>query len=251
MKQQTSWEPVSEWYNNKVGKAGHYYHQQVVVPRALRLLALRDGSSVLDLAAGQGVLARHLPENIYYQGIDVAPSLIAEAKKSNQIPLHHFTVADITRPTLPIQKKDFTHAAIILALQNIAQPEKALQTAAQYLRPSGQLVIVLNHPCFRIPRQSSWEIDPKNKTQFRRIDRYLSPLKIPITAHPGQRRSTVTWSFHQPLAAYTQMLHDAGFVIEVMEEWVSDKKSEGTVAKMENRSRSEFPLFLAILAKKQ
>jgi hypothetical protein len=47
------------------------------------------------------------------------------------------------------------------------------------------------------------------------------------------------------------MLKDAGFAIDVIEEWTSDKESEGRAARMENRSRSEFPLFLAIKAFKK
>jgi hypothetical protein len=39
-------------------------------------------------------------------------------------------------------------------------------------------------------------------------------------------------------------------VIEKIEEWVSDKKSEGGKAAMEDKARAEFPLFMAIAAKK-
>jgi len=42
------------------------------------------------------------------------------------------------------------------------------------------LVIVLNHPCFRIPRQSGWGIDEKNKLQFRKVIKYMSPMEIPL-----------------------------------------------------------------------
>jgi hypothetical protein len=42
------------------------------------------------------------------------------------------------------------------------------------------------------------------------------------------------------------MLKDAGFVIEEIEEWTSDKESEGRAGRMENRSRNEIPLFMAI-----
>jgi hypothetical protein len=44
------------------------------------------------------------------------------------------------------------------------------------------------------------------------------------------------------------MLKDAGFVIDTIEEWTSDKESEGRAGKMENRSRAEIPLFMAIKA---
>ncbi len=196
-----------------------------------------------------GTTLRLVPRVINYQGIDVARNLIDVAKKQNQNLEHHFLVGDVTKP-LQIQKKNFSHAACILALQNVKQPELLIANAANYLQNNGKFLIVLNHPYFRIPRQSSWGIDETKKTQYRRVDRYLTPLEVPITAHPGQKSTTVTWSFHYPLFAYSQWLKENRFVIEVIEEWTSDKTSVGKAAKMENRSRSEFPLFMAILARK-
>jgi hypothetical protein len=110
---------------------------------------------------------------------------------------------------------------------------------------------VLNHPCFRIPRQSSWGVDLEKKIQYRRIDRYFSSMKIPIQSHPSKgAQSSHTSSFHHSLSRYVQWLKQTGFVIETMDEWCSDKKSTGKHAKMEDTSRAEFPLFLAIVAKK-
>jgi len=37
-------------------------------------------------------------------------------------------------------------------------------------------------------------IDEANKIEYRRINRYFTPLKIPITTHPGEAKSSVTWS---------------------------------------------------------
>lgn len=75
-------------------------------------------------------------------------------------------------------------------------------------------------------------------------------MDIPINMNPSDRGSEVTMSYHFPLSSYSKMLKDAGFVIELIEEWTSDKESQGKAARMENRSRSEIPLFLAIKAKK-
>ncbi len=245
----TSWQPASQWYNKLVGKSGHYHHQQIIIPGVLRLLNILDNGSLLDLACGQGVLARHLASNIYYQGIDISKSLILSAKQQDKNPKHFFVVGNIIK-TLPINKNDFTHAAIILSLQNVAEPGLTLNNCQKHLKPNGKLIIVINHPCFRIPRQSSWGMDDKNKTQYRRINRYLSPLKIPITIHPGINNSPITWSYHYSLSNLSQFINQAGFVIEKIEEWTSDKQSTGTAAKMENYSRNEFPLFMAILARK-
>lgn len=255
-RQSTSWQPVATWYNKITGEGGHYYHEHVVIPGVLRLLSLSPKSPqrVLDIACGNGVLGRAIPKDIEYTGVDIAPSLIAEAKKTDHGHNHKYIVADVTKP-LPLRSlgeggPTFTHAAIILSLQNTQNPLNFLKNTSEALISGGKLIIVLNHPAFRIPRQSSWGIDSGTKMQYRRIDKYMSPMEIPITAHPGERFSAQTLSYHHSISDYSKMLKEAGFVIELIEEWTSDKESIGRNSKMENRARNEFPLFMTIVAKK-
>jgi SAM-dependent methyltransferase len=251
MSSYTSWEQSDKWYDQIVGTEGHYYHRQIIIPKLLDLFDFKSFSqpSLLDLACGQGVLARHIPSEVVYYGIDLSPSLIKKAQQF-QGSAQKFAMADICKP-LPIEKKDFTHAAIVLALQNVAHPQKALQQAATHLVEGGLLAVVLNHPCFRIPRQTSWGIDEVQKIQYRRVDRYLSPLQIPIQTHPGKgEHSQTTLSFHHSISDFSRFLANAGFVILLMEEWASDKESGGKRAKMENRARSEFPLFFTFFVQK-
>jgi ubiquinone/menaquinone biosynthesis C-methylase UbiE len=218
----TSWHKVGKWDN-------HYFEDHVIGSGVIRLLALKPGDSLLDLGCGSQWLAKKIPKGMQYLGLDLVYG------------------QDVTKP-LSLERT-FSHATIILALQNMENPAGAIQNAAGHLVPDGKLVIVLNHPAFRIPRQSSWGIDQQSKLQYRRENIYMSPLKIPITMHPGQG-GPVTWSFHHPISVYIKMLTDNHFMIETMEEWTSDKESVGSAGKMENRSRAEFPLFLAILARK-
>jgi len=248
-KRDTSWGGVAKWYGEIVGEKGHFFHQTVVLPGALRLLDLKNGDRLLDVACGQGVLARRLPGEVSYTGVDLAHGLLAEAKRMDKNKSHKYIVADVTK-SMPTTEK-YNKAAIILALQNIKEPDKAIKFTGEKLDKDGKLVIVLNHPCFRIPRQSSWETDKNNKLQYRRINRYMSPLEIPINMHPGDRNSPVTWSFHLPIEKYSEMLLENGFVIEKIEEWTAEKRSVGKMAKAENRARDEFPMFMAILAVKK
>jgi ubiquinone/menaquinone biosynthesis C-methylase UbiE len=247
----TDWEEASRWYDQIVGTEGHYYHREVILPKLLPLLNFNDFHSpaLLDLACGQGILAKHISSDIPYWGVDLAPSLIAEAK-NHASPNQHFLLGDICKP-LPLDKRNFTHATILLALQNIAEPIKALMNATYHLQKGGVLVLVLNHPCFRIPRQSAWGVESTKKLQYRRIDSYLTQKKIPIQTHPGKGKiSETTWSFHYSISDISRFLADAGFVILLIEEWVSNKRSTGPSAKMENRARNEFPLFLTFLTQK-
>jgi len=248
-RQDTSWQSVANKYQKSVGSSGHYYHQHVVIPQAKKLLDLKPNDSLLDLGSGQGVLARAVRQDIDYLGIDLATDLIRLAERQNNNPRFKFIVADITY-SLSLPNKDFSHAAIILALQNVENFSAVISNAAKHLKPQGKFLIVINHPYFRIPRQTSWGIDEKSKLQYRRVNMYMSPLKIPIDMGPGGEHK-LTWSFHNPLSAYSEALAKSGFTITKIEEWVSDKESEGKARKMENRSRAEIPLFMAILADKR
>ncbi|MBS0626253.1 MAG: class I SAM-dependent methyltransferase [Verrucomicrobia bacterium] len=248
----TSWEPAENWYNSCVGEKGHYYHQSVILPSTLRLLQIKAKSTgaLLDVGCGQGVLERQIPDGIEYWGVDASASLIKNAKKQTQKPNRHFLVGDATQP-LPVDKTDFDWATFILCLQNMEDGKAAIAGVSRHLKKGGKLLLVLNHPCFRIPRQSAWGVDEAAKLQYRRLNTYMSPMKIPIQMNPGKgEQSSTTYSFHHSLTDYMSWLAAAGFSVSALEEWCSDKKSEGGRARMEDRARKEFPLFLALLCVK-
>lgn len=244
----TSWETSASWYDKAVGPKGHYYHQHVILPNLLRLAGFdpKGKHSLLDLACGQGILARHIPKEVHYIGIDASRSLISSARRESKRPNCQFHTGDLSQP-LELGAASFTHAVCLLAAQNIENLPQLFSNASRYLEKGGKFICVINHPCFRIPRQSHWEVDTNKKSQYRRIDLYMSPLKIPIQTHPSQQSdSPSTWSFHRPLSVYSAALKQAGLMIDQIEEWCSDKQSTGKMAAMENRSRKEFPLFLAL-----
>lgn len=244
----TSWERSGKWYNKIVGAKGHFFHEHLILPNVLRLLNLQKNNSLLDIGCGQGILAKKTQPSIEYVGIDLAKNLINFAKQNDKNPKHAYFIADATKP-LPLGNRNFTHAASILSLQNIENSHLAIKHVSNHLLNKGKFVIILNHPCFRIPRQTGWGIG-ENKIQYRYINRYMSHLKIPINMHPGEKNSEITWSFHEPLSYYIQSLKNNGFLVDSIEEWVSPKTSKGPAAPMENRARSEIPLFLAISALK-
>lgn len=249
--QNTSWEKSSKWYKKIVGEDGHYFHQAVIFPNLKKLINLDKTNKVFDLACGQGIFERQLMPNCEYVGIDISRSLIEEAKRKSQNSKHTFLVADVSKK-LPLPENYYDLGVIILALQNIKDFGGVIKNAANHLKSGGRFVMVLNHPIFRIPRQSSWGVDENSKTQYRRIDRYMSELEIPIITNPGSfEKSEKTWSFHYPLSRYSKELFKNGFMIERIEELVSDKKSTGSKARMEDRAREEIPMFMTIVAVKR
>ena len=242
----TAWKgEVGQWYKKSVGVEGSYYHQRVIMPNALRLLDLKSEEKVLDFGCGQGILGRKVANE--YVGIDLSKELIDEAKKLDKNQKHSYLIGDVCKE-LKIYGT-FDKGAMILSLQNMKRPFGAIKNFSKLLKKGGELLLVLNHPAFRIPKHSDWEV--KNNKQFRTVGNYLSPLEIPIESSPFDKKNNqISYSYHYPLSAFSEMLFDNGFNIEKMEEWISDKKSEGGMAIIENKARAEFPLFLAILAVK-
>ena len=242
---ETSWKQVSDWYDSIVGEKGHYYHRELILPKVLEALDLHDGDRLLDIGCGQGVLCRVIPRKVEYVGIDKAKPLLKAAEKYGRSDKQTFIHADLTQPWPLANQPPFSHAACILVLQNIEHPAMIFEQLAKVLQENGKAIFIVNHPYFRIPRQSRWGFDEKTKTQTRELFAYMSPQKIPILTHPG-KESTTTWSFHVPLCAYSAMSRTHGFVIESIDEWCSPKHSTGAAAKAENRARKEFPLFMSI-----
>src|SRR3954453_7620755 len=78
----TDWANVADWYDQLVGESGSEYHQHVVLPGAIRLLAPQAGQRLIDIACGQGVLCRLLRDRgAEVTGIDAAEPLIAAARE--------------------------------------------------------------------------------------------------------------------------------------------------------------------------
>ncbi len=240
-----------------VGEAGSEFHREVVLPGALRLLSAKTGDAVLDIACGQGVLCRLLArQGIACTGIDAAAYLIRIARDRNaqlppESPRPIYQTSDV-RDLSALAENSFTAAACLLAIQNINPIAPVFRGVARLLKPMGRLVIVMMHPCFRNPKETHWGWDERQGgvIQYRRVDRYLLPRKIPIVTHPGKGKD-YTWTFHKPIEAYAKSLRNAGLLIDAIEEWPSHKTStSGPRAPAENTARKEIPMFLAIRAVK-
>lgn len=246
----TNWNKVASWYEKSVGNQGSDYHENIIFPAITQLLNLQKSDKFIDIACGQGALIKHLmPSKAEMAGVDASKKLIEFAGKRN--PKVKFFCQDATKLT-NIESNSFDAAACVLALQNIENFEGVIKEAARILKKGGKFILVLNHPCFRIPRQSGWGYDEKRKLSFRRIDTYMSEQNIPIQMHPGARPQVYTWTFHRPLSSYINALGKNSLLIEHCEELLTHRKNMPIKSqKAENRAKQEIPLFLIILALKQ
>jgi ubiquinone/menaquinone biosynthesis C-methylase UbiE len=320
-----SWEKVADWYDALASERGTEFQQQVVIPGLLRLLEVRPGDMVCDLACGQGAVTQAIARaGAQVTGVDLSPRLVEIAKRRSEegaapgvskgaalrfpkgaaqkVPTGagqrlskgaalrspkgiRYLVAD-ARHVPELKSGSFDAVTCVLAAMNMDPVEPLFAEMSRLLRPMSPLpagagardagagegegksrpgamgasrasaparaVIVILHPAFRIPRQSRWNWDEGRKLLTREVDRYLSPLSVPIDMRPFNRPGeAMTTTYHRPVGAYVNGLAQAGLLVDRFEEWPSHRTSQrGPRAKAEDRARDEFPLFLAIRAVK-
>jgi ubiquinone/menaquinone biosynthesis C-methylase UbiE len=246
-----SWEKVADWYDALAAEHGTEFHRHVVIPGLLKLLALNPGEKVCDLACGQGAVTKTFAEEgAQVTGVDISPRLIELARRRSPKGIRYL-VGD-ARDVPELKSGSFDAVTCVLAAMNIEPLEPLFAEMARLLRPGGRAVLAVLHPAFRIPRQSRWRWDESRRLITREVDRYLSPLAIPIDMRPFNRPGeSVTRTYHRSIGDYVNRLVRAGLLVDGFEEWPSHRASQpGSKARAENRARHEFPLFLAVRAVK-
>lgn len=239
-KSPNGWDAVADWYSGWTGKTGSKHHRKIAIPAMMKLLEIKPNMHVVDVGAGTGVLCPAVVEaGARYTGIDISPRLIRTARQ------HHgsrgnFIVGDARK--LPHTVAGADACAFLLSIQDMNPLDAVLQSACAILKPDGVMAMVMTHPCFRIPRQSGWGYDAQRKLQYRRVDRYLTPLNVPMKQH----RRGATISFHRPLSAYFDVFAACRLVVDRLDELTTYVSGEN---RAEQRAHDEIPLFLAIRAR--
>lgn len=241
------WEPVAPFYEESIRRRGSL-HESVLKHGILSLLSSVDRGRALEIGCGTGYFSRILAEaGFQVVGVDLSPAMIATARRLS--PKEIEFVVDSGEELSRVSGK-FQVAISVMAVENMEDPVRVFQRVYERLDPYAPFFLVFLHPCFRFPRQSGWGYDPQKKLIFRRMDRYLTPLKVPIQMYPSRDPSVTTITYHRPLSFYIQALSRAGFAVDWMEEWISPRRStSGPYARAENRARKEFPVFVALRAR--
>lgn len=247
----TSWDPLAQWYNGWVGENGSEHHRRLAVPAVLDLLAPQRGDRIVDVGCGQGVIAPAIHEaGADYIGVDASPRLIDLAQKIHG-DAGRFLVGDARnlQGLKELRDSRFDGAVFLLSLQDMDPLGAVIASAASILKEWGRLILLLTHPAFRIPRQSGWGWDEGRKLVFRRVDRYLTPLPVPLKALPGKDSRATTRSFHRPLQEYVNALGENSIWTDRVVEIPGYKLDTGHHARRADElARTEIPLFLGLRA---
>jgi SAM-dependent methyltransferase len=245
----SSWDRVAGWYDGWVGDQGSKYHRALAIPAVLDLLVAQADEWILDIGAGQGVLAPSVVESgAHYTGVDVSPRLIAAARRRHGH-LATFVVGDARalHRVSGLHAGSYDAAVFLLSIQDMDPLQPVLASAAWALRPSGRIVMLMTHPAFRQPRHSGWGYDENRKLQYRRVDAYLTPMTVPMKS---LSRGAPTRAFHRPISSYLNALAAVGFAVDAMLELpdMSPDARPRSPKRASARADAEIPLFLGLRA---
>ncbi len=149
----TIWDSKAAFWDQLHGDSGNFFHRALIAPAVERLLAVKPGEKVLDIACGNGALARRLAElGGLVTAVDFSPALIKAAQKRGQPSGEtiHFAVADATDETALVNLGENSFDAVVctMALMDIPVIAPLYRAVTHLLTRNGRFVIVTSHPAF-------------------------------------------------------------------------------------------------------
>jgi SAM-dependent methyltransferase len=213
---------MAEWYDAKQGDEGDLWHRTLIDPALLRVVGPVDGRRVLDLACGNGYLARRFARaGATVAGVDASAPMVERARlREQRDPLGiAYHVGDTARLDM-IESGAMDIVVCNMALMDIEDAAGTIGAVGRVLRPRGRFVVSLSHPCFDIVGASAGVIERMDftTTVWRKVSRYRERLAGRVPWRAGEEHVGHTPAYHRPLSWYVRTLRAAGFVVTAFEE---------------------------------
>jgi SAM-dependent methyltransferase len=219
------WEQNARWWDAKMGD-GNDWHRMLVAPAVERLLGVQPGEHVLELACGNGQLARRFASmgaRVFACDSSAAFLDCARLRASEHSERIEYHLIDLTREDrlAALGSGEFDAAVCNMALMDIACITPLLRAVRRTLRPAGRFVFSVPHPCFNtngtslLAERDDYQ-DEGIVTFSVRVRQYrsLAPQKgVGIVGQPQPH-----YYFHRPLHTLLGACFASGMALDGLEE---------------------------------
>jgi ubiquinone/menaquinone biosynthesis C-methylase UbiE len=216
------YDAIAEWYDTYVG--GPIY-EELVVPNVLDLAGDVAGRHIVDVACGQGMIAREVAKRgAAVTGVDISRRLLGIAEHYEQIvPLGITYLREDAESLTSLSALSFDGAICNLALMDIADITATFCAIRRVLREDGWLIITITHPCFEVSR-GRWTTR-SDGTAVREVTGYFDEGYWRSDNPHGVRGQV--GAYHRTLSTYLNALVDAAFRLErILEPKAMGKRAE-------------------------
>ena len=221
------WDRLAVWWDQKQGEEGDLWHRLRIEPAFERVIGDVGGLRVLEIACGNGRLARRMARSgAKVTAVDASEGMILRAREREaEDPTGtEYHLADAAGLG-PLANGSFDLVVAGMALMDIADAEGALMEAGRALRVGGRLVASMIHPCFDTGEENSCWVAERYAYEtkvFRKVGRYRELFEHRAGWHVGGRENhrvvMETPYYHRPLSWYFRVLKAAGLAATALEE---------------------------------
>ncbi len=227
------WDKNSDCWDTYVGE-GTGWHKLLVEPSTLRLLDVKKGESILDIACGNGNFSRELASlgaNVHAS--DFSPGLIekAKARTKDNTDLIEYQVLDATdaQALQNLGEQSFDGAVCCMALFDMVEIAPLANALSKLLKPKGRFVFSVIHPCFNSGEfkkvTEREETDGTIKTEYAiKRSTYIKSMTYKGLALAKQPEPQ--FYFHRSLSEILNTFFQAGFTVDGFEEPVFDSDDD-------------------------
>jgi 2-polyprenyl-3-methyl-5-hydroxy-6-metoxy-1,4-benzoquinol methylase len=220
------WDQKAAFWDALHGSSGNRFHRELIEPAVLRLLDVQSGETVLDVACGNGVLARRLAVNgARVTAVDFSAVLIELARQhpteSGEPIAYHVVDATDEAALLALGEGRFDAVVCTMALMDMPVIAPLYRAARRLLKPEGRMVFASAHPAFNSSNPvfvgEMTDIGGELSVHFGvKITRYLDIPPTQAVGAPGE--PSPHHYYHRPLSQLLGEAFAAGFVLDGLEE---------------------------------
>ncbi|BAY43550.1 type 11 methyltransferase [Scytonema sp. HK-05] len=222
---QEIWNQLGGWWDDQVGEDGNDFHRILIAPATERLLGLKPGDKVLDVACGNGQFSRHLAAmGAEVVAFDFSQSFLERARKRTPMQMNIvYQHIDATNEAqlLSLGHRQFDAAVANMALMDIPTIKPLLNALSQLLKTGGRFVFSVLHPCFNsngshMMAEQVIKKEALTTVYSVKVTEYLTPSTEKGIGIPGQ--PTTHYYFHRSVSHLLNTCFAAGFVLDGIEE---------------------------------
>lgn len=239
------WDTNASFWDDYMGE-GNSFQKTLIGPTTERLLELRAGETVLDIACGNGNFSRRLAQlGAQVVAFDFSEVFIGRAQTRTMEKLSpenavrqgtaariEYRVIDATdyQQLLSLGERRFDAAVSTMALMDMSELEPLLSALSLLLKPGGRFIFSIMHPCFNFvenPKivEEQYQ-DGKLVTRYAvKVMSYIQPVACKGLGIIGQPVPHIY--FHRPLSLLLNQCFQAGFVLDRFEEPTFEKNAQG------------------------
>lgn len=220
------WDKKAAFWDELHGDEGNLFHRRLVGPAVERLSALQPGERVLDIACGNGAMARRLAAlGGRVTAVDFSPLLLERAQARTQTagePIQ-YGIADATNEEALAALGEGQYDLIVctMALMDMPVIAPLYRAVRRLLASNGRFVLATAHPAFNSnnPTFIGEVVDESGQLVIRHTIKLAAYLQILPTKGAGAANEPAPhYYYHRPLHELLGEAFAAGLVLDGLDE---------------------------------